>query len=74
MTSTFFWIVFLPGSRVGGPNLSTVFHSAMTTGAKDEYGPDEIPVGRKGSVQNIAGIILFLVGKGGTYINGRADF
>ena len=72
MSSTFFW-VFLPGSRVGDPNLSTVFHSAMTTGAKGEYGPDEIPVGRKGSAQDIAGIILFLVGKGGAYINGSVQ-
>ncbi|OCK97453.1 NAD(P)-binding protein [Cenococcum geophilum 1.58] len=50
-----------------------LFHSAMTTGVKDEYGPDEIPTGRKGSAQDIAGIILFLVGKGGAYINGSVQ-
>jgi THO complex subunit 3 len=57
-------------SNVIAPGL---FHSAMTTGTKDEYGPDEIPVGRKGSEQDIAGIILFLVGKGGAYINGSVQ-
>jgi hypothetical protein len=43
--------------------VSTVFRSAMTTGVKDEYGPDEIPAGRKGSAQDIAGIILFWLRK-----------
>jgi THO complex subunit 3 len=45
----------------------------MTTGVKNEYGPDEIPAGRKGSAQDIAGIILFLVEKGGAYINGSVQ-
>lgn len=50
-------------SNVIAPGL---FHSAMITGAKDEYGPD-------GSAQDIAGNILFLVGKGGAYINGSVQ-
>jgi len=45
----------------------------MTTGVKDEYGLDEMPAGRKGSAQDIAGIILFLVGKGGAYISGSVQ-
>ena len=32
--------------------MSTVFHSVMTTSAKGEYGPDEIPARRKGSVES----------------------
>lgn len=45
----------------------------MITGVKDEYEPDEIPAGRNGSAQDIAGIILFLVEKGGAYINGSVQ-
>lgn len=69
----FFWSSFFLVLGIGGLNVSTVFHSAMITGVKDEYEPDEIPAGRNGSAQDIAGIILFLVEKGGAYINGSVQ-
>lgn len=43
----------------------------MTAGSKDEYSVTEIPAGRKGSFQDIAGVVLYLVGKGGAYANGN---
>ena len=49
----YFLVVFLPGSRDWMPK----FEHSISLG--DDYGPDEIPAGRKGSAQDIAGIILF---------------
>lgn len=45
----------------------------MTSGAKTVFGPDENPAGRMGSETDIASLILFLVGKGGAYINGTVQ-
>lgn len=45
----------------------------MTAGGKKVFGVDENPAGRQGSEQDIAGLVLFLVGKGGAYINGSVQ-
>ncbi|RAL13149.1 SDR family NAD(P)-dependent oxidoreductase [Aspergillus homomorphus CBS 101889] len=48
-----------------------IFPSDMTAGSQDTYGYKQVPAGRKGSFQDVAGTILYLVGKGGAYINGN---
>lgn len=48
-----------------------VYPSEMTTGSKDAYTYNEIPAGRKGNFQDIAGVLLYLVGKSGAYANGN---
>ncbi|KAH8790533.1 hypothetical protein F5882DRAFT_460802 [Hyaloscypha sp. PMI_1271] len=50
-----------------------VYPSVMTTGSKDSYNYKEVPAGRKGSFQDIAGVVLYLVGKGGAYVNGSME-
>lgn len=50
-----------------------VYPSEMTTGFKDVYGHNEIPAGRKGNFQDIAGVLLYLVGKSGAYANGNVQ-
>lgn len=49
------------------------YPSDMTVGIKPVYGTNQIPQGRMGSVSDIAGLTLFLVGKGGAYINGTTQ-
>ncbi|KAF2735196.1 WD40 repeat-like protein [Polyplosphaeria fusca] len=46
------------------------FPSEMTQGNSSSYGTNEVPQGRMGNVNDVAGQTLFLVGKGGAYING----
>jgi THO complex subunit 3 len=46
------------------------YPSEMTTGIDGRYGTSEIPQGRMGNLNDIAGLTLFLVGKGGAYVNG----
>lgn len=50
-----------------------VYPSEMTTGSKDAYTYNEIPAGRKGNFQDIAGVLLYLVGKSGAYANGNVQ-
>ena len=50
-------------------NNCAVYPSAMSAGI-DDYSYKEIPAGRTGTFHDIAGIILYLVGKGGAYLNG----
>ena len=45
----------------------------MTTGSKDSYNYKEVLAGRKGSFQDIAGVVLYLVGEGGAYVNGSLE-
>ena len=45
----------------------------MTAGSKETFNYTEIPAGRKGSFHDIAGVILYLVGKGGAYANGSME-
>ena len=37
------------------------------------YATNEVPQGRMGNVNDIAGVTLFLVGKGGAYVNGTSQ-
>ena len=46
------------------------YPSEMTQGRSPHFGTGQVPQGRMGSVNDIAGLLLFLVGKGGAYING----
>jgi hypothetical protein len=45
----------------------------MTSGSKDSYNYREVPAGCKESFQDIARVVLYLVGKGGAYVNGGMD-
>lgn len=44
-----------------------------TTGVRPEYPFDKIPAGRQGSYEELASMILYLVGKGGAYVNGNVQ-
>ncbi|KAF8415592.1 hypothetical protein EV426DRAFT_629568 [Tirmania nivea] len=54
-----------------------LFPSEMTTGGSDEKNKSKIersipcPAGRAGSDEDMAGAILYLVGRGGEYLNGQ---
>jgi THO complex subunit 3 len=45
------------------------YPSDMTAGLHHVYGTNQIPQGRMGGINDISGLMLFLVGKGGAYIN-----
>ena len=49
------------------------YPSEMTVGINPVYGTNQIPQGRMGGLNDIAGLTLFLVGKGGAYVNGTAQ-
>jgi THO complex subunit 3 len=48
------------------------YPSEMTATNPLKYGTNQVPQGRMGSANDIAGLILFLVGKGGAYVNGTS--
>lgn len=49
------------------------YPSEMTTHIDGRYGTSQIPQGRMGSANDVAGLFLFLVGQGGAYINGTVQ-
>ncbi|CAO2650258.1 Nn.00g015500.m01.CDS01 [Neocucurbitaria sp. VM-36] len=49
------------------------YPSDMTAGNPPTYGTNQVPQGRMGSANDIAGLLLFLVGKGGAYVNGTTQ-
>ncbi|KAF2804765.1 NAD(P)-binding protein [Mytilinidion resinicola] len=49
------------------------YPSDMTTKMARAFPPNELPAGRMGNELDIASLILFLVGKGGAYINGTVQ-
>ncbi|KAF2034817.1 WD40 repeat-like protein [Setomelanomma holmii] len=49
------------------------YPSEMTASNPLKYGTNQVPQGRMGSANDIAGLILFLVGKGGAYVNGTSQ-
>lgn len=51
----------------------SVYPSAMTAGSKEVYPVNEIPAGHKGTYEDVAGVILYLVGKSGAYVNGNVQ-
>ncbi|GME39606.1 Short-chain dehydrogenase/reductase SDR [Neofusicoccum parvum] len=50
-----------------------VYPSAMTGEYGQEYPISQVPAGRKGAFDDIAGLILYMVGKGGAYLNGAVQ-
>ncbi|KAF2436087.1 NAD(P)-binding protein [Tothia fuscella] len=50
-----------------------IFPSEMTTHAPPQFPFDKIPAGRQGTNEELAGTILYLVGKGGAYVNGNVS-
>ncbi|PKX89148.1 SDR family NAD(P)-dependent oxidoreductase [Aspergillus novofumigatus IBT 16806] len=50
-----------------------VYPSRMTAGTNDNYSYMEVPAGRKGMYQDICGVVLYLVGKAGAYVNGSME-
>jgi len=49
------------------------YPSEMTKGNPTAFRPNVIPQGRPGNVNDVAGLFLFLVGKGGAYVNGTVQ-
>jgi THO complex subunit 3 len=49
------------------------YPSEMTASNPATYGTNQVPQGRMGGVNDIAGLTLFLVGKGGAYVNGTVQ-
>ncbi|CAI6253880.1 unnamed protein product [Periconia digitata] len=49
------------------------YPSGMTNHIEGVYGTSQVPQGRKGNIHDVAGIFLFLMGKGGAYINGSVQ-
>ncbi len=49
------------------------YPSDMTAGLNPVYGTNQIPQGRMGGIKDISGLMLFLVGKGGAYVNGTTQ-
>jgi THO complex subunit 3 len=49
------------------------YPSEMTSGIPPVYGTNQIPQGRMGGLNDIAGLTLFMVGKGGAYLNGTSQ-
>lgn len=46
------------------------YPSEMTSSNPLAYGTNQIPQGRMGNINDMAGLLLFMVGKGGAYMNG----
>jgi hypothetical protein len=53
--------------------MTAVFPSEMTAGSPAAFPYDKIPAGRQGTNDELTGIILSLVGKGGAYTNGQVS-
>ncbi|KAJ4296376.1 hypothetical protein N0V90_006421 [Kalmusia sp. IMI 367209] len=49
------------------------YPSEMTKTRSSAFGTGQVPQGRMGSVNDVAGLLLFLVGRGGAYINGTVQ-
>lgn len=49
------------------------YPSDMTAANPPVYGTGQIPQGRMGNVNDMAGLVLFMVGKAGAYMNGVAQ-
>ncbi|CAI9635600.1 unnamed protein product [Alternaria burnsii] len=49
------------------------YPSEMTAGIHPVYGTNQIPQGRMGGIGDISGLMLFLVGKSGAYVNGTTQ-
>ncbi|KAJ4362789.1 hypothetical protein N0V95_001281 [Ascochyta clinopodiicola] len=49
------------------------YPSEMTSSNPPVYGTNQIPQGRMGNVNDMAGLILFMVGKAGAYMNGTSQ-
>lgn len=49
------------------------YPSEMTSANPAVYGTNQIPQGRMGNLNDMAGLVLFMVGKAGAYMNGVAQ-
>ncbi|KAF4549271.1 Short chain dehydrogenase-like protein 35 [Elsinoe fawcettii] len=49
------------------------FPSEMTVGGATEFTVDKVPAGQPGRFEDMAGTILYTVGKAGTYLNGNVQ-
>ena len=46
----------------------------MTAGSiSSEYGPTKVPAGHPGTFEDISGLLLFMVGRSGAYLNGAVQ-
>ena len=58
-----------------GDNLDSVCSSEMATGltqgsSVDFTGPDQVPVERYGTIEDMGGLVMFLASRAGAYISG----
>ncbi|KAA8624413.1 FabG Dehydrogenase with different specificities (related to short-chain alcohol dehydrogenase) [Pyrenophora tritici-repentis] len=49
------------------------YPSEMTVGNNAVFGTGQLPQGRMGGFNDVGGMVLFLVGKGGAYVNGAVQ-
>jgi THO complex subunit 3 len=49
------------------------YPSEMTTQVDGRFGTNQVPQGRMGNINDIAALALFLIGKGGAYVNGAVQ-
>ncbi|KAI9685613.1 MAG: hypothetical protein M1822_004471 [Bathelium mastoideum] len=49
------------------------FPSEMTAGAATTFPIDQVPAGKSGEYEDMAAVILYLVGKSGAYVNGNVQ-
>lgn len=45
----------------------------MTAGAETKFPVNQIPHGKPGQYEDMAGLILYLVGESGAYVNGNVQ-
>lgn len=45
----------------------------MTEGVPTKYPPNWVPADRRGSFEEVAGAVLYIVGKEGAYLNGAVQ-
>lgn len=49
------------------------YPSEMTKTRGNRFGTGEVPQGRMGRAEDVGGVVLFLVGRGGAYVNGMVQ-
>lgn len=50
-----------------------IYPSEMTVSVPQQFAWNKVPAGRKGTFEEIAALLLYLVGRGGAYVNGAVE-
>lgn len=60
--------------RKATSDLPIVYPTEMTAGhASKTFGYNTLPAGRQGNFEEMSAMILYMVGKGGAYLNGAVE-